>query len=77
MALPVIVFRDGVGGAEYIAHEQDGFLVDTDEEALAVIDRLAADPRLRKAVGTAARRKVIALMEDQQKRVLAYYLGAT
>lgn len=74
MALPVVVFREGVGAAEYIQHEEDGFLVDTEEEALAVIDRLAAHPGLREGVGAAARCKVTAIMGDQQEGVLAYYL---
>jgi hypothetical protein len=75
MGLPVVLFRDGVGAAELIEHGQDGFLVDTEAEALACIDRLAADPGLRASIGAAARRKVIAVRRDQQARILAYYLG--
>jgi len=75
MALPVIVFRDGVGVAEIIENGQDGFLVDTEAEALACIDRLAAEPGLRAAMGSAARRKVTTVMQAQQKRILAYYFG--
>jgi glycosyltransferase involved in cell wall biosynthesis len=76
MALPVIVFREGVGGAEYIEHGRDGFLVDTEGDALACVDRLAADPGLRAAIGAAARSKVSAVMREQERHVLAYYLGA-
>jgi glycosyltransferase involved in cell wall biosynthesis len=76
MALPTVVFRDGVGAAEIIEHGREGFLVDTDQDALACIDRLAADPGLRAAVGAAARRKVSVIMQEQQQRILAYYLGA-
>jgi tetratricopeptide (TPR) repeat protein len=74
MALPVVVFRDRVGAAELIDHSQDGFVVDTDAEALDCIDRLAPDAGLRAAIGAAARRKVVAVMEDQAARILAYYL---
>ena len=77
MALPVIVFRDGVGAAELIEHGRDGFLVDTEEEAMACIDRLAADPDLRAGVGSAARDKVVDVMHDQHRRILGYYLGST
>ena len=76
MALPVILFRDRVGAGELIEHGEEGFLVDTDAEALACIDRLAADPGLRAAIGAAARRKVVAVMKDQEARILAYYLGS-
>lgn len=74
MGLPVIVFREGVGAAELIEHGREGFLVDTEAEALACIDWLAANPDARTAVGAAARRKVSAVMQDQEGRILAYYL---
>ena len=77
MGLPVVLFREGVGVAELIEHGQDGFLVDTEAEALACIDRLAGNPGLRASIGAAARRKVTAVMQDQQTRILAYYLGST
>lgn len=76
MALPVILFRQGVGAVELIEHGQDGFLVETEAEALACIDQLAADIELRAAIGAAARRKVTALMQDQRTRILTYYLGS-
>ena len=76
MGLPVVLFREGVGAAELIEHGQDGFLVDTEAEALACIDRLAADPGLRASIGAAARRKLVAVMQDQQARILTYYLGS-
>ena len=74
MGLPVIVFREGVGAAELIEHGREGFLVDTEVEALACIDWLAANPDARTAVGAAARRRVSAVMQDQEGRILAYYL---
>jgi tetratricopeptide (TPR) repeat protein len=77
MALPVIVFRDGVGVAELIDDGRDGFLVDTEEEAYVCVDRLAEDGELRMRVGSAARDKVVDVMRDQERRILAYYLGST
>jgi hypothetical protein len=36
----------------------------------------AADPGLRASMGAAARRKLTAVMRDQEARILAYYLEA-
>lgn len=76
MELPVIVFAKDVGVAELIEHGTDGFLVETEAEALACLDRLAASPALRQSVGRAARRKVLATLDRQQARMLDFYLGA-
>lgn len=76
MELPVIMFARDVGVAELIEHGTDGFLVETEEEALEYLDKLAASPELRKSVGQAARRKVIATLDRQQVRMLDFYLGA-
>ncbi len=76
MELPVILFARDVGVAELIEHGRDGFLVETEEEALACLDSLAASPALRQAVGQAARRKVLATLDRQQTRIRDYYLGA-
>jgi glycosyltransferase involved in cell wall biosynthesis len=76
MELPVIVFGRDVGVAELIEHGRDGFLVETEEEALACLDRLADSPALRQSVGQAARRKVLAVLEKQEKHILDFYLKA-
>jgi hypothetical protein len=76
MELPVIMFARDVGVAELIEHGRDGFLVETEKEALECLDRLAASPELRKSVGQAARRKVLATLDRQQARMLDFYLGA-
>ncbi len=75
MELPVIMFARDLGVAELIEHGKDGFLVETEEEALQCLDRLAASPELRKSVGQAARRKVLATLDRQQARMLDFYLG--
>jgi glycosyltransferase involved in cell wall biosynthesis len=75
MELPVIMFARDVGVAELIEHGRDGFLVETEEEALKCLDRLAASPELRQSVGQAARRKVLATLDRQQARILDFYLG--
>jgi tetratricopeptide (TPR) repeat protein len=76
MSLPVIVFRSRVGAAEVIEHGHDGFLVETEAEALACLDRLAADHDLRAAIGANARRKVTTVMANQQARIAEYFVGA-
>jgi glycosyltransferase involved in cell wall biosynthesis len=76
MELPVILFSRDVGVTELIDHGKDGFLVETEEEALECLDRLAASPELRKSVGQAARRKVLATLGGQQERIPDFYLRA-
>lgn len=58
--LPVVASNRG-GYAECIAHGQDGFLFETQEQAINLVGQLAADPALRLRVGEAARRKAIEL----------------
>ena len=76
MELPVIMFAKDLGVAELIEHGKDGFLVETEEEALECLDRLAASPELRQSVGQSARRKVLATLDRQQAHILDFYLGA-
>jgi len=75
MELPVIMFAKDLGVAELIEHGKDGFLVETEEEALECLDKLAASPELRQSVGQAARRKVMATLDSQNARILDFYLG--
>lgn len=74
MSLPVVLFGERVGVAELIEHGHNGFLVDTENEALACIARLAADPELRQAIGAAARATVVRLQETQSYSMLDSYL---
>jgi glycosyltransferase involved in cell wall biosynthesis len=55
--LPVVCHRRG-GYSEYIEDRVDGFLFDTDAEAVEILLTLKADPALRKRVGQAARKKL-------------------
>ncbi len=55
--LPVVCHRRG-GYSEYIDDRVDGFLFDTDAEAVEILRTLKADPALRKRVGQAARKKL-------------------
>ena len=75
MEFPVIMFAKDLGVAKLIEHGKDGFLVETEEEALDCLDRLAASPELRQSVGQAARRKVMATLDSQNARMLDFYLG--
>ena len=73
--LPVVCHRHG-GYTEVIESGQNGFLFETDAEALAVIRRLRGDHRLRETVGRAARETVLALLSPEQRRSMAdFYLG--
>ncbi len=74
MALPVIVFNENVGIAELIEHGKNGYLVDTEDQALAHVRELQHDPLLRRAIGAAARATMIATMRSQQQSLLDCYL---
>ena len=53
--LPVVAVRPG-GFADLFVHGENGFLVDTQEQAYQAIMLLARDPALRRSIGAAARR---------------------
>jgi glycosyltransferase involved in cell wall biosynthesis len=55
--LPVVVERRG-GALDYVRHEENGFLFDTEEEAMALILRLKDEPDLRRRIGLAARKSI-------------------
>jgi glycosyltransferase involved in cell wall biosynthesis len=55
--LPVVCHRRG-GYSEYIEDRVDGFLFDTNAEAIEILLTLKADPGLRKRVGQTARKKL-------------------
>jgi glycosyltransferase involved in cell wall biosynthesis/Flp pilus assembly protein TadD len=76
MELPVVMFPEQCGIAEIIRDTENGFFVDSEARAIEVIDQLALDRELRVRVGRAARASVVALMRDQQPRLLDFYLGA-
>jgi len=74
--LPVVCGRRG-GYADYIAHGVNGFLFDTNEQAVALILRLRDDAVLRDRIGRAARRTVEELYRGRAwRRKLAYFLTA-
>lgn len=55
--LPVVCHRRG-GYSEYIKDRVDGFLFDTDAEAVDILRTLKADHAIRRRVGQAARKKL-------------------
>ncbi|MDR3386671.1 MAG: glycosyltransferase [Rudaea sp.] len=75
MELPVILFREHCGSVELIEHGRNGFLVDSEDEAIELIDRLAEDPGLRERVGRAARATIVDLMGNQGAAIVERYLG--
>ena len=74
MGLPVVLFGERVGVAELIEDGRNGFIVETEEEALACIGRLAGDPDLRRAIGEAARTTIVEVMKAQTGAMLEFYL---
>lgn len=62
MELPVIAFPEHCGVAELIEHGRNGYLVDTEAEAIEFVDRLSADAALRERIGRAARATVVELV---------------
>lgn len=75
MELPVLVFPEGCGCAELITHGENGFLVSSEAEALEIIERLRADPDLRRRVGAAARQTIVDLQRRQEPDIVAFYRG--
>jgi hypothetical protein len=75
MELPVIVFSERCGSAELIEHGENGFLVSTEAEALAVIDQLSGDVALRERVGRAARAKIMDLMRRNEAEITSTYFA--
>lgn len=72
--LPVVCHRHG-GYTELIDSGRNGFLFETDDEAVALIRRLRGDQRLRESVGRAAREAVLELLSPEQRRAMAdFYL---
>lgn len=74
MGLPVVLFGERVGMAELIEHGRNGFIVETEEEALVCIGQLADDPDLRRAIGEAARTTLVEVMKAQTGAMLEFYL---
>jgi len=75
--LPVVCWRRG-GYADYIVHRVNGFLVDTTDQAVALILKLKEDPALRSRIGRAARLTVENMYRGrawQQKQ--AFFLHST
>ncbi len=73
MSLPVIVFADRCGNAELIVDGVNGFLVETEEAALELVDALSRDPARRERIGVAARATIEQLVRDQEAQVVAQY----
>lgn len=72
--LPVVAHARG-GYAEIIDHGRNGFLFDTQQEALELLLRLKQDPTLRASVGKAARATAEKMFSPARRsEVIAYYL---
>ncbi len=75
MGLPVVAHREG-GYRDWLQHGENGFLFDTEPEALACIEALRRDPALRARIGAAARRTATEIFSTRaQRELLRFYLG--
>ena len=77
MACGLAVVGERRGGyVEQIEHGQNGFLFQTDHEALEIIGGLQQDPALRHRIGQAAQRTVFDLYSTERRRAYAaFYLS--
>jgi glycosyltransferase involved in cell wall biosynthesis len=72
--LPVVCHSYG-GYADWIKHEDNGFLFDTTDEARGILARLIADAPLRQRIGFSARRTVEQMYSPvAENERLAFYL---
>lgn len=72
--LPVVAHKDG-GYAEWITNGKDGFLFESEQEALNLLLSLKQDRSLCKSIGLAARETVEKIYSiDEQNKMLNFYL---
>ena len=72
--LPVVCGRSG-GMAEYVEHGRNGFLFDTDREALEIVRSLRADKATCRRVGLAARNTMEHILSAESiQRTVDFYL---
>jgi glycosyltransferase involved in cell wall biosynthesis len=72
--LAVVCHKRG-GYAEWIEDGRNGFLFDTQQEALEIVLKLKEDPALRERVGKAARRTAEELFSDTvRSEIVEFYL---
>jgi len=76
--LPVVCGATG-GYARQIEHGVNGFIFDTENEAVEILNRLRADPELRRAIGRRGRETAEKMYsaEYEQKSVEYYVFGRT
>ena len=73
--LPVVCHEHG-GYTEVIESGRNGYLFGSNAEALAIIQRLRSDHRLRESIGRAARETVLKLLSPERREAMAdFYLG--
>lgn len=73
--LPVVCHRAG-GYAEIIRHGENGYLFDTEDEAVAIIDGLRGDTATTARIGAAARQTVLDLFTPEtEARIVEYFLS--
>ena len=65
MGLPIIAFPEQCGVAELIEHGRNGYLVNSESDAMEFVDRLSCNLALRERIGRAARNTVVELMQRE------------
>jgi glycosyltransferase involved in cell wall biosynthesis len=72
--LPVVCHESG-GYAEWIEHGHNGFLFESQQEAMEILLGLKEDPALRERVGKEARRTAEELFSDAvRSEIVEFYL---
>ena len=72
--LPVVCHESG-GYAQWIEHGRNGFLFETQQEALGILLRLKEDPALREKIGKEARRTAEELFSASvRSEIVEFYL---
>jgi glycosyltransferase involved in cell wall biosynthesis len=73
--LPCVLERGG-GYEELVAHGENGFLFDSQEEALALISTLLEDESLRRTIGAAARDTIDRVYSAERERIVQFYVSS-
>lgn len=73
--LPVVAHKNG-GYAEWIVHGKNGFLFETEEEALKIILFLKNNPAVRQKIGSAARKTAEDVFsQNNLDEIIQFYLS--
>lgn len=73
--VPVVV-ESRVGASKHVEHGVNGFIANTDDEVVAAVERLRADPALRTSMSAAARASIArAHTPEATRAIVDFYFG--